>query len=517
MPDEIAPHARVYIRGQNPGAQEVVEGRPFCGQTGQIMESTFFPLANLVRGENVSIGNTFRCRLGSTNDVPDTATLRAAALHCAAAHERIPTSVEMVVAQGSVAWQYETQRTDLPIGDWRGHLAPERGRLGVPVYAVLHLADLNLGRQPEMTLPSKLDWARIPRILGGTHPRAFPPRLMVGEHTAVDVGTWFTEAHANAPYLVWDTEYFYDVDDPYSATNHVMTMVSVTYPGAAQGIQLVRVGGPHTPWWETHFMQQFEALCKVKRHVGHNFPAEVRTMEKTYGWNPAMFWGQFDDSMHAHAEVWSEHAHTLEFLESLYSPYSKMKHLPTSNPDRNWGDTVVTLEVWRAIERELSRDADALRNYREQRLALCRHIYTRESKGLKVNKARVEPAIRLYQSKIDAANVLAQAYCGYGINLGAPAQVAYWLYDVEQLTVQKSKNKHTKTKRSTDKDAIAALRASVLPFDGDYEANTSITQEYVQQRLADGAHPLLEAKVLFTEAEQIQSHYLNPLMRGGST
>lgn len=515
MPDEIVPNSRVFIRGQNPGAQEVVEGRPFCGQTGQIMESTFFPLANLVRGENVSIGNTFRCRLGATNDVPDTATLRAAALHCAAAHERIPASVEMVVAQGSVAWQFETQRADLSIGDWRGHLAPERGRLGVPVYAVLHLADLNLGRQPEMTLPSKLDWARIPRILDGTHPRQFPPRLQVGPFQTAKVNDWFRAALEHAPYLVWDTEFRYTIDDPYRDDNHQLTMVSITYPGADQGIQFVKPPG-ETDMFEQHFIEEFEKLCKVKRHVGHNFTAEIRCMEKSYGWNPAMFWGRFDDSMHAHAEVWSEHAHTLEFLESLYSPYPKMKHLPTTDPLRNWGDTVVTLEVWQAVERELSRDADALRNYREQRLALCRHIYTRESKGLKVNKARVEPAIRMYQSKIDAANVLAQAYCGYGINLNASTQVAYWLYDVEQLTVQKSKNKHTKTKRSTDKDAIAALRASVLPFDGDYEANTSITQEYVQQRLADGAHPLLEAKVLFTEAEQIQSHYLNPLMKGGS-
>ena len=75
--------------------------------------------------------------------------------------------------------------------------------------------------------------------------------------------------------------------------------------------------------------------------------------------------------------------------------------------------------------------------------------------------------------------------------------------------------KKAKAARSTDKDAIAALRASVCALDGDYEANNSITQEYVEQRLKDGAHPLLEAKVLFGEAEQTLSHYLNPLIIGG--
>ena len=131
-------------------------------------------------------------------------------------------------------------------------------------------------------------------------------------------------------------------------------------------------------------------------------------------------------------------------------------------------------------------------------LALTPHIYKRESMGLRVNTARVEPAIRMYQGKVDEAQRLAaEAYCGFAVNLNSSTQMGYWLYDVEHLKVQR--NKKAKAARSTDKDAIAALRASVCAFDGDYEANNSITQEYVEQRLRM-AHPLLEAKVLFGEA-----------------
>ena len=85
---------------------------------------------------------------------------------------------------------------------------------------------------------------------------------------------------------------------------------------------------------------------------------------------------------------------------------------------------------------------------------------------------------------------------------------------MEQLKPQRSKNKHTKTSRSVDKDAVASLRASVAAFDGDWEANNSVTIEYMEQRLKDGAHPLLEAKVLYTEAEQVMGHYLKPLIKG---
>ena len=496
VPDEVVPGAKVYLLKNIPDDDTITE-------------NVFFPLAGLVRGEHVSIGHLIRCR---TSSVLDTATHRAVVEHCARAYERIPESTELVIAQGKEPWQSTQGRIDLSIGDWRGFIGPRHYRGQLPVYAVLHPDDLKLGKSPELTLPSKLDWAKVARILRKEWPQPFPPRLMVGVDDHNAVCKWFQDAHKDAEYLLWDTEYFYDVDNPYVESNYQLTMLSVTYPGADAGIQMCYVGGYAEPWQKHHFITEFAVLARSKRHVGHNFPAEIRSTEKTFGFKPEWFWNRFDDSMHAHAELWSELPHTLEFLESVCSPHPKMKHLPTTDPDRNWGDTVVTGHVWNMLHDELKRDPDAMRNYREQRLKLTKHIYTRESLGLRVNKARVAPAIEMYQSKIDDAECLAQAYCGWGINLGASQQLGYWLYDVEQLKVQKSKNKHTKAARSTDKDAIASLRASVLPFDGDYEANNSITQEYVEQRLKDGAHPLLEAKVLFSEAEQVMGHYLKPLI-----
>lgn len=497
VPDEVVPGAKVYLLKHVPDDDSITE-------------NVFFPLAGLVRGEHVSIGHLIRCR---TSSVLDTATHRAVVEHCARAHEHISASVELVIAQGKEPWQSTQGRTDLSIGDWRGFIGPRRYTRELPVYAILHPDDLKLGKSPELTLPSKLDWVKVPRILRKEWPQPFPPRLQVGDCNDEAVQHWFKTAHKEAPYLLWDTEFYYDTDNSYDESNYKLTMLSITYPGAECGIQLMVSGGPALERDVFHFMEEFKFLSQAKHHVGHNFTAEIRSMCTTYeDWKPEWFWGRFDDSMHAHAELWSELPHTLEFLESVCSPHPKMKHLPTTDPDRNWGDTVVTGHVWNMLHDELKRDPDAMRNYREQRLKLTKHIYTRESLGLRVNKARVAPAIEMYQSKIDDAECLAQAYCGWGINLGASQQLGYWLYDVEQLKVQKSKNKHTKAARSTDKDAIASLRASIAPFDGDYEANNSITQEYVEQRLKDGAHPLLEAKVLFSEAEQVMGHYLKPLI-----
>ena len=492
VPDEVVPESRVYVHTDD--------------ASNELLDNVFFPLAQLIRGENVSIGQTIRCAGG---DVLNPAAYREAVVHCTRAHSRPPSTVELVIAQGDGAWGYYT---GVPLGDWRGFLAPRDHEGGPQIYGVLSFSELSLKRQPHLTLPSKLDWARIPRILNGELPVPFPPRLMVGVDDHNEVCKWFADARRDAEYLQWDTEYFYDVDDSYNPTNHDLTMLSVTYPGASCGIQMLYVGGNAEGWQKHHFLSEFEALCRIKRHVGHNFPAEIRTMEKTFGWDPRIFWGRFEDSMLAHAVLWSELPHTLEFLESVCSPHPKMKHLPTTDPDRNWGDTVVTGHVWNMLKRELERDPESMKVYREQSLALTPHIYKRESMGLRVNTERVEPAIRMYQGKVDEAQRLAEAYCGFEINLNSSTQMGYWLYDVEGLKVQR--NKKAKAARSTDKDAIAALRASVCAFDGDYEANNSITQEYVEQRLRDGAHPLLEAKVLFGEAEQTLSHYLNPLIKG---
>ena len=90
------------------------------------------------------------------------------------APERIPgpPTVELVIAQGDGAWGYYT---GVPLGDWRGFLAPRNHEGGPQVYGVLSFSELSLKRQPHLTLPSKLDWARIPRILNGELPVPFPP------------------------------------------------------------------------------------------------------------------------------------------------------------------------------------------------------------------------------------------------------------------------------------------------------------------------------------------------------
>lgn len=105
-PDEVVQGSKVYVLGSG-------------DTTHELWDTVFFPLAGLIRGENVSIGQAIRCE-GS--DVLNPAALREAAVHCARVHQR-STGAQLVIAQGGLAWGLLTQ-WKLSLSDWRGFLSP---------------------------------------------------------------------------------------------------------------------------------------------------------------------------------------------------------------------------------------------------------------------------------------------------------------------------------------------------------------------------------------------------------
>lgn len=191
--------------------------------------------------------------------------------------------------------------------------------------------------------------------------------------------------------------------------------------------------------------------------------------------------------MLAHAVLYSELPHDLEFLASLYSQHPKLKHLNESDPLLyNWGDVLSTIDTWGSLYAELDKDPLSKQVYLDQSLKLIPIIDYRYERGIKVNQPRVQQASQDYQAKLDQAQLQAWAYCGWPINLGSPKQLAHWLYEVEGLPVQK--NKDTR-KPTVDDDAIAVLK-------GKYEG-----------------HGLIEARVEYAEAKQADSHYIQPLLK----
>jgi hypothetical protein len=418
----------------------------------------------------------------------------------------------MLVAMGAHAWGF--LGGPAPISDWRGFLAPNTYQ-GVPVFGTVHLADLY--HDPKLTLATLQDYQRIGRYLRGEWPTKLPESIIVSGLT-LDVDRmmwWFNEA-SQAEYVAIDTEY-----NPHTKE---LLLVGLGIPGDYPTLQ-IRYNSCHVGAFRI-WLEQYKKMVQQVPCVFHNALADVPVLRDAVVWRAeyapninqhrlGVDWGdyrQIDDTMQAHAVLWSELPHDLEFLASIYGKYPKLKHLAkVDNTLYNQGDVLETLSIWEGVRKELANDPLSRRVYDTQ-LRLLPIVEESMQRGIAVNTERVSSAFGEYQAKVDDAQNIAWAYTGWPINLGSDDQLGYWLYDVEGMAEQKARRKQkgkkvTKT-RTVNEDAVAVLRGQYLDVDPDME----ITTGDIDTRIARGAHPLLEARVLYSGAKHAMDNYLKPLM-----
>jgi DNA polymerase-1 len=184
-----------------------------------------------------------------------------------------------------------------------------------------------------------------------------------------------------------------------------------------------------------------------------------------------------------------------------------LKHLSHSNPEKyNWGDVVETMSVWERMKVELGNDPLTEKIYRTQSLKVIPGILKRQRMGIRINRERVEEAKLFYSLELKRAAQLARAHAGYPLNIGSEKQLKQYLYGIEGFKVKKLLGKAT-----VNDEAIAALRNSVLPFDSDTELEEPLTSTEALLRCGEGAHPVLEGRVVYIGARQILTHFLAPM------
>lgn len=347
-----------------------------------------------------------------------------------------------------------------------------------------------------MQLPAVRDWQKVRGFLDGTWPLPDPKYL---ETTyAVDSGVWFAGAR-HAPFIAIDTEF--------NASTGYLYLIGIGYPG---GKTVLSFKHRESAWTDRHgFAIQLRELVKQVPVVFQNAIADIPVIEKAYGITYSDY-HSIDDTMLGHAVLWSDWPHTLEFLASIYGRHNKMKHLAESNMALyNTGDVVDTVSAWEGIDREFKGDVLSHNVYTKQSLPLIPIILRAQARGLRVNKGRVESALRDLVLEKEWARDIAQAYCGWPINIGSDDQLKYHLFNQEQLPVQYK----PKTENITiDGDAIAALRGFVGPFfDAEEESKFGLSIHNAVARIKDGAHPVLEARVVYAAAQQALSHYVLPM------
>lgn len=544
-PDEIHPDSELFILLQNPGADEERLGIPACGKTGEVLNGTFIPLAGLKRGPRVSVGNTIRCRYHNSNNLPDPATVKAASEHCNAAYLSIPKSTKLVVTQGAAALAYATG-TQLSVTDWRGFLLDRTipAFAGIPVYATVHTADTF--RDPAMSWVSDLDWRRVRSILDRRWPERTRPSQLRAPTDGVSQHTqdFFANARAEADLLVLDTEFI--PRSKYLTVIGLGARLSVRDQGdhgrdgsglerrslsdsgdleqdkgdAAQrhhrSFSVISIDWANSgPLVKRYIAHELENLLRTKRCVFHNAIADLEVLNATFSLQYEDYFG-IEDTMLAHAILWCELPHTLEFCASVYGKYGKFKHL--SDVDEilyNYGDVVDTFATWEGMVRGFKSDPLAEEVYRSQSLKLIPILLRARSQGIRVNKDEVIKRFHEYQREIKRIKSYAELVCGYPINLNSGKQLQHYLYTERGLPVQINKD----TKRpTTNDDAVAVLRSKAGPA---FDPNADLTFDRddarcysIIKRVEGGADPILEARALWAGTWQRANNYLVGLAKG---
>ena len=522
-PDETRPGSTVAILGLQPSKDDVMgrmimgyDGpgrplyescvpRPMIGSAGWMLCNTYLPLSGLKR-DDVSIHHLLKCH---TKELPKGKEYEEALKHCTQAHLSFSQGCNVIVAQGQEVWDF-TQGKGFNIHDWRGFIGPrnirvdERPNRSIPVYGTLATSDLF--KDPHARFISRFDYKRLARLVRREWPSDIPHQCIARPDNRTTFIQLLEEALCQ-PEVVCDTEYI--------PSSKLMTHVGLAWkslpstssqgkdPSAnstslvIKGVQLEWVRGSATSAERSIFMKYWRRLCDSTTMGFWNAKADLPILEHNLGCIPR----RFEDPMQAHAVLWPDMPHDYEFVASIYGRYNKLKHLSKDNILLyHWGDLIDLVWIWEDLKKELKNDPGCERKYREQNLKLIPILLEREAKGIRTNQCRIEEAIPQYEQITQDAQTLAQAYCGFPVNLGSTKQLMDYLGLSESVQL-----------RGMDKDCVAIARSKYLPFDADQEEKEGFSVEYVCERVAQGAHPLLELRTMYAQNSHTLSSYLRPL------
>jgi len=511
VPDHIPPTATVAILGSHPSQHDEqgqqVEGyygrdvlystvtpQPFLGTTGWVLRNTFVPLARL-KPREVSYHHLIKCRYQRGNSLPPKEIYEQAIAYCTTHHLHFSPQTQTIVAFGNTpsktdkdtrsAWEY-TQGKGYPISEWRGFLGP-RAFQGIRVYGALSVAGFL--RDPHAKFIARFDWKRLARLHNGDWPSAIPERIIASPATRDQFVAILEEALLQ-PEIMVDTEYIPD--------QQLLTHVGAAWRSGStvHGFQLEWLRGQATSVERAIFMRYWPRLCQSVTMGFWNAKADVPILEHNVSSKPV----RIEDPMQAHAVLWPDMGHDYGFVASIYGKYNKLKHLAKDDILLyHWGDMIDLVWIWEALKEEFQHDPACEKKYREQNLKLIPILLDTEARGIRVNQARIEAAIPLYQALSEQASQLATAYCGYPLNVGSSKQVLAHLQE-EGFKI-----------KSINQDIISQQRAKYLPFDAAYEEQHGFTQAYIEERVSQGAHPLLELRVMYATNQHTVSNYLTPL------
>lgn len=504
QPDYLCPTSvdspKLVILSDYPTEKQCDEADVWGGESGHYLKHNLVPQAG-VTPEEVQVEYAIKCRVpyGYEKKKGGKAGIEQAVSQCRQ-YLKIQRSAEAVVCHGDIAATYyggvpSTEKFRGFLGNWK---VQEK-----PTYIVKSTAEIM--KAMRMIIPTKSDWRKLRAYREGQWPKEVPHR----EIAWGGVSAWMEEdiyqTLHDAKLCVVDTEY--DTKD------------DTIYPGILEMIGVLlwdgkNITGYQFPW-KSYSVQQKEHAGDVLKDiflstptVMHNLMADVPVLEPHLKMGYSDY-HQIHDTMLLHALLYAEWPHDLGFLESLYSPYDKMKHLSGTDPFLyNWGDCLSTFSAWQVLEAEAKKDGFAWDIYNTQSLPLSVPRLEARKRGVRLDKGFLASWFKEMSIRKEYARQVAVAWCGYEINPGSDQQVTAQLIH-EGFALKKNRKTGA---ISIDKDVVAGLRRQFIDFDPEKEKD-GITPEMLEGYLEEGGHGLLEARKAYQVAADIKSDFLVPLLK----
>jgi DNA polymerase I-like protein with 3'-5' exonuclease and polymerase domains len=250
-----------------------------------------------------------------------------------------------------------------------------------------------------------------------------------------------------------------------------------------------------------------EELVQRGTTIYHNADADIRKLREHGFTITAAGHARLEDTMLADAVTDSEEDHDLGDLNRRHGRLPDFKHLMHVAPrEYNAGDLVGTYWVWKGLEKRFAADPQAHHVYRAMSIPFIDIAIEGEEAGVRVNGPVAVQLYGEYSQKVDEAVALGRAYTGdplLGLNQHEKLkQLAHKVYHLPEQAKKGSDEDIT-----LDKDALAVLRRFVGT---EWDEREEPTLEQAVENILDGGNGLLEAKYLFSGANQRLTHYVSP-------
>lgn len=475
----------------HPSHTQVDEGSPTAGTSIPYLQAKLLPRAG-IDPKDLSYEYVIKCYVNPT-DVRKRGGKKAyhdAATQCLQHHFQPSPHTHTVICHGDLAAKMVAGRDGTE--KFRGY--PGEVSNGRQTFVVKPTSELFT--RPRITLPMNIDWHKLGLYIKGEFPKPIPWARRIEPKNVNEL----CALNNDIQYTVIDTEYDTKKDTIYPGKLELIGLLIKYKDGAIQGYQF--------PWLAFKGKERdtvIQWLSSVFSHypvVMHNMCADIPVIEKAMGVTYDDY-HHIDDTMLMHAIAYSELQHDLGFLEQMYSTYDKMKH--RSGLIYNWGDCLSTDAAYVQLCGWMVKHPKAHDVYVNKSLPLTPPLLAAKQEGVKLDHEFLKQTEKNLALRRSQAVEVAQSHTP-GINIGSSKQL---IEALQKDGVKLYKKRKTKS-YSVDEDSVAKMRRAYHTFDPENERD-GITHEQIIQYIQDGAHPLLEARAMYQQANQLVTHFINPL------